>query len=88
MIDEKLIIAIFLNIICFASMGLDKLFAVKNKRRIPEKTFIALAVLGGSVGTLIGMQVFHHKVRKPLFLYGVPVILTLQLYLYYYFFIR
>jgi uncharacterized membrane protein YsdA (DUF1294 family) len=88
MIDEKLIVLVLLNIFGFILMGLDKLFALKKKRRISEKNLIAIAVLGGSVGTLIGMQVFHHKVRKPLFLYGIPVILTLQLYIYYHFFIK
>ena len=47
--------------------------------RIPEKTLFALAVLGGSIGAMLGMAVFHHKTRKALFRWGMPAILVVQL---------
>ena len=49
------------------------------KRRIPEKTLFITAILGGSIGAIAGMFLFHHKIRNPLFLYGMPAILLLQL---------
>ena len=51
----------------------------KPARRIPEKTLFAAAILGGSIGAMIGMAVFRHKTLKPGFRYGMPAILVLQL---------
>ena len=66
---------IFINIITFFVYGLDKLKAVNHWWRIPEAVLLGLAVAGGSVGAYLGMQVFRHKTLKPLFRFGVPVIL-------------
>lgn len=74
---------ILINIIAFAVYGLDKYKAVHNKWRIPESQLLLLAALGGTAGALLGMQFFHHKTRKPQFRYGVPLILAVQLSLYY-----
>lgn len=52
---------------------------------IPEAQLIFLAVIGGSVGALAGMKVFHHKTRKPKFKTGVPAILIIQLIIYFLF---
>lgn len=65
------------NAVSFATYGADKRFAQLGTRRIPEKTLLALAVLGPA-GAYLGMQVFRHKTRKPLFRYGVPAILALE----------
>ena len=69
---------IFINIISFFVYGLDKLKAVNHWWRIPEWILLGLAVAGGSVGAYLGMQVFRHKTLKPLFRFGVPVILLVQ----------
>ena len=49
------------------------------KRRIPEKTLFAAAILGGSIGAMLGMAVFHHKTRQPHFRWGMPAILLIQI---------
>ena len=49
------------------------------KRRIPEKTLFAAAILGGSLGAIVGMAVFRHKTLHPAFRYGMPAILVIQL---------
>lgn len=49
------------------------------KRRIPERTLILTALVGGSLGVLGGMYKFRHKTQKPLFKYGVPIIIALQI---------
>lgn len=56
----------------------DKHKARKNKWRIPERTLIATALLGGSVGCILGMKLFHHKTKHPVFYIGLPVILAVQ----------
>ena len=73
-----------LNLITFCVFGIDK-WKAKRKvrtesiRRIPEKTLFLLSALGGSLGALLGMKVFHHKTLHPSFRFGIPLILILQI---------
>lgn len=67
-----------INIIGFFSMGIDKYKAVHHKWRIPEKTLFIIALMGGSAGSIVGMQLFRHKTKHPSFFIGMPVILILQ----------
>lgn len=57
----------------------DKRKARKNKWRIRESTLLLWAAVGGSIGTLAGMYLFHHKTRHPKFSIGVPLILAGQI---------
>ena len=75
---------LLINTITFFVFGLDKWKAKRKEknekvRRIPEKTLLVLAAIGGSVGALLGMRVWHHKTLHRLFRLGVPVILVLQI---------
>lgn len=67
------------NLIGFALMGIDKRKARKRAWRIPESTLFVIALVGGSLGTTIGMHLFRHKTRHWYFLYGMPAILLLQI---------
>ena len=67
-----------INVITFFAYGLDKLKAVNHWRRIPEWVLLGLAVAGGSIGAYLGMMIFRHKTLKPLFRFGVPVIILVQ----------
>jgi uncharacterized membrane protein YsdA (DUF1294 family) len=51
---------------------------------IPEATLLLLAVIGGSIGALLGMQVWHHKTMHKKFKYGLPMILLAQIALIYF----
>ena len=66
-----------INIIAFIAYGVDKYKAIKEKWRIPEATLIGLAALGGGVGALLGMQIWHHKTKKPKFRIFVPLFLVI-----------
>lgn len=68
-----------INIAAFAAFGIDKAKAKRGKWRTPEKTLIGMAVLGGSVGALIGMGIWHHKTKHKKFTVGIPIILLLQI---------
>ena len=70
---------IAVNVLAFSVYGMDKRKAKANQWRVPESQLLFLAVIGGSVGALLGMRTFHHKTRKPKFYIGVPVILGLQI---------
>ena len=72
---------IVLNLLLFVLMGRDKAAAQRGARRTPETTLLALAVIGGSVGGLLGMVLFRHKTRKIAFRIGLPLILICQLLL-------
>lgn len=74
---------IVINLTGFAMMGIDKRKAVKRLWRIPESTLFVIAIIGGSVGSIIGMRVFHHKTRHWYFVLGMPLILILQVLLVY-----
>ncbi|WP_207717317.1 DUF1294 domain-containing protein [Anaerosporobacter faecicola] len=73
------------NCVGFAIMGIDKSKAKRGAWRIPEKTLFLVALLGGSIGTILGMQKFRHKTKHKSFVYGMPAILILQLILVIYF---
>ena len=74
-----------INVLAFAVYGWDKARSkVQGARRVPEKTLFLLALLGGSVGALLGMHVWHHKTRHWYFKYGLPAILFAQLALAWY----
>lgn len=70
---------IIINIAGFAAMGIDKGRAKREAWRIPESVLIGFAVVGGSVGAILGMSTFHHKTKHPKFYIGLPLILVLQL---------
>lgn len=67
------------NVAAFAAMGIDKAKAKAGAWRVPEATLFLLAVLGGSVGGILGMQLFRHKTKHKTFTVGFPVILVCQL---------
>ena len=66
------------NVVTFALYGIDKHRAKKGRWRIPERTLLLLPLLGGSVGALLGMRVFHHKTKHWYFVVGMPLILVCQ----------
>ena len=80
-IEKILIYFLVMNLIGFLLMWIDKKKAEKSRWRISEKTLITMTLLGGSIGTNVGMKVFRHKTKKPRFYIGFPVILILQIVL-------
>lgn len=70
---------IVINILAYSLMGVDKTNARQKKRRIPEVTLFLVALLGGSLGAVIGMNFFRHKTKHWYFVVGMPLILILQL---------
>jgi len=72
-----------INVLTFLVYGLDKWKAKQGRWRISEATLLTLAVIGGSIGALLGMQVWHHKTMHLKFKYGLPLILLAQIALIY-----
>lgn len=82
MIPLLLFYLLIINALGFVIMLADKQRSRKKLWRIPESTLLTVAALGGSIGALAGMRVFHHKTRKRKFTLGIPLILALQLALF------
>lgn len=70
---------ICINLITIAVYGIDKRNAIHGKWRIRVSTLLGLAAVGGSVGALLAMHLFHHKTRKKKFTIGVPLMLLMQI---------
>ena len=76
--NNIIIYLIIVNIISFIIYGIDKLLAIKHLYRISEIALITLSSLGGSIGSILGMVIFHHKTKKIKFIILNPLILILQ----------
>lgn len=79
-IQTKIVVGYVLTmtVIGFLSMYIDKRKAIKHHWRIPEKTLFIIAILGGSIGSNLGMTICRHKTKHWYFVIGMPMILILQ----------
>ena len=69
---------VVMNLATFAMFGLDKAAAAGKRPRVPERTLLVLAALGGSLGALLARPVFRHKTRKQPFGTWLTLIVFLQ----------
>ena len=76
-----LLYIIIMNVVGFFIMGIDKRKAEKHAWRIPEKTLFLVSLIGGSIGTLLGMYVFRHKTKHWYLVIGMPLILIIHIIL-------
>lgn len=76
---------LLINVIGFCTMWYDKKLARAGKYRVPESRIFLIAVVGGAVGVLLGMEIFRHKTHKQIFKIGIPVIIILQIIAYRFF---
>ena len=77
-----LIYLIGINLAGFIIMGVDKKRAIRGAWRISEASRFLTALLGGSLGCILGMQHFRHKTKHWYFKYGMPAILVAQVLLF------
>ena len=76
-LDLRYVVLYFfiINLVGFLAMGIDKYKAQRDLWRIPEGTLITIALIGGSIGAIIGMKTFRHNTKKLKFSVGLPTIL-------------
>ena len=74
-----LLYLLLINALGLILMRIDKKKAQLGRWRIRESTLLTVAALGGSIGTMLGMNLFRHKTKHLRFSLGVPVILVLQI---------
>lgn len=77
------IVLVFINVVCFAIFGLDKRKAVKHQQRISEKTLLILTFFGGTIGAVMGMLIFRHKISKKSFLLKWGLVVLIQIVIIY-----
>lgn len=70
-----------MSVLTFILFGTDKAKARSGGKRVPEKVLLSACALGGAAGGLLGMIVFRHKTRKPVFIVFVPVFLALHVFI-------
>ena len=73
---------VLVNIIAFITIYIDKKKAIKHKWRIKESTLFLLSIIGGSLGTLLGMYTFRHKTKHLKFTLGIPLIIIIQILIF------
>lgn len=78
-----LIYLLAVNAVGLAVMHYDKYLAKNNMWRVPETTLFGIAVIGGSLGSLVGMYTARHKTRHLSFTLGIPLILAAQIAVYF-----
>ena len=78
-IKNIIIYLVVINLIGFLLMGFDKKKAEKGKWRTKEATLLTIALIGGSIGSLMGMYKFRHKTKKARFYIGIPIMIILQI---------
>jgi len=76
--DKWLIYIILINLIGLLIMKIDKNRARQRKWRISESTIWLISIIGGSLGTLIGMFLFRHKTKHLSFRIGLPLLIMIQ----------
>lgn len=77
---------IVMNVAGYWMMRIDKQRAKRNAYRISEQMLLGIAMVGGSLGSYLGMKHFHHKTKKVKFALGVPCIMLVQVILIWYFY--
>ncbi len=70
---------IIISLISIVVTVVDKINAIRSKRRVSEKTLFLLSLLGGSIAVYLTMLIIRHKTRKLKFMIGIPLIILLQL---------
>lgn len=76
---------VVINFITLAAFAIDKIAAIEGRSRIRIVTLLGLAFIGGSLGGLMAMYLFRHKIRKDYFTVGIPLIMLMQVFVIFYF---
>jgi uncharacterized membrane protein YsdA (DUF1294 family) len=65
-----------INVAGLVVMYVDKRMARLAVSRIPERWILSICLLGGTLGVILGMFVFHHKNKKRNFQLGVLTVVA------------
>lgn len=74
---------ILINVVSFILFFADKEKAKRDKWRIKESTLYLVSFLGGATGSFAAMLLFHHKIRKPLFVIITLTAVAFNIFIFY-----
>lgn len=80
--DIIILYLLIINALGFLLMLIDKQKAIHNRWRIPELVLLGVALVGGSLGAIMGMRIFRHKTKHLQFSLGLPVMLVVHIMLF------
>lgn len=72
---------ILINLITFIIFWIDKIKAKTGRWRYKIITLLGFCFIGGSIGGLLSMYVFHHKTKVNYFTLGIPIMIIMQILL-------
>ena len=75
---------VIINFVSFLAYRSDKRKSEKGKWRIKESTLLAFSLLGGGIGSILGMRIFRHKTQKRKFQFGVPILTIISIVIIYF----
>jgi len=77
---------VIINTVTIIIYGMDKLRAIikSSHNRISENILLLSALIGGTVGAIITMIFFRHKIKKLSFILKFIVVIIIQSTLWYY----
>lgn len=83
--NYRLLVSIIflMNLISFTIFYIDKRKAIKGKNRISENSLLLSALLLGSIGAFLSMQIFRHKTKKLKFKVLVPIFFVVKVLILY-----
>lgn len=86
MITIVTVYMLIMSIAGFITMGVDKKKSINRGWRIPERTLILIAFIGGAFGSFLGMKFFRHKTRHLKFIILIPlaVLINILIWIYIY----
>jgi uncharacterized membrane protein YsdA (DUF1294 family) len=67
------------NLVTFAMYAWDKRAAARHNRRVPERTLLTAALLGGSPAAFVGGRMLRHKTAKRSFRIRLALVVVIQL---------
>lgn len=73
-----LLILLLLNLFSFFIFKKDKMNARNGKRRISEFFLCFITLIGGTIGSILSMQIYRHKTKKFSFISKILVIVLIQ----------
>jgi uncharacterized membrane protein YsdA (DUF1294 family) len=67
------------NLVTFGMYAWDKHAAARNRRRIPERSLLTAALLGGSPAAFVAGRMMRHKTVKRSFRVRFALVVVIQL---------
>ena len=72
---------LYISLIAFTLYAYDKyqsFKSTKNIQRVSEKKLLFTTLLGGTVGSILAMMIFRHKIKKVSFIIKFSVVVIIQ----------